>query len=168
MHLCWYTQSTQTAQSSTWAIFRGNRGALGMVICVKEFQLLLHSRDYSVFCVQQFYLSYFSVFCTIGTICTIFFDCYRQRDCPRCTPWVSHGPNRNVCIIPGDPFYCCSYYCAFSVYDTGKHSEHKFWRPSLLDASPFSVAWVLPTSLTPVMSALSEQGGGRAPNSSSL
>lgn len=73
MNLYWYTQSMQTVQSSTLAVFRGNRAALGIVIGVKEFWLLLESRDYAIFCVQQFYLSCFGIFCAIGTFCACLF-----------------------------------------------------------------------------------------------
>lgn len=69
-----------------------------------------------------------------------------------CTSQVSHGPHRSACIVPGDPLWC-SYYCTCSVYNSGKHCEHNFWRPCLLDATPFSVALILPTYL-------SKRGGG--------
>lgn len=91
---------------------------LGVIIYTKEFWLPLDSWDNLIFCVEKFYLSCFSVFCTIGTF---FSDC-SHLDCTYCT--VSHGPYRNLCKIPGDPLYCGSYYWTLGVY-----WGHNFWRP---------------------------------------
>lgn len=51
----------------------------------------------------------FSAFCS---------DCWGHLDCTY----------RNLCIIPGDPFYCCCYCWTFSFY-----WGHSFWR---FDFSP--------------------------------